>query len=198
MKAAEEWYAHACAHLTEGVARAKHPYHTMVVGTVNAQAQPELRTVVLRRFEPESRLLMFHTDIRSPKVAMLRANPATSLLLYHAEEKFQLRIAAQATIHHQDALCEAQWAATRQDSKLCYLTPYGSGEVVETPQQCGMNTRIQRVETPAQEAEAFGNLAVVACHYHQLDMVHLKYSGHERLVCRWDAQNQLHGEWQAI
>ena len=44
------------------------------------------RIVVLRKSVRENNLLQFHTDLRSPKVNILKNNNNTSLLFYDKEE----------------------------------------------------------------------------------------------------------------
>ena len=49
------------------------------------------RIVVLRKADRENNLLQFHTDLRSPKVDILKRNKNASLIFYDKEEKIQLR-----------------------------------------------------------------------------------------------------------
>lgn len=50
-----------------------------------------------------------HTDLRSPKVAEIRANPAVSLLFYDVPGKRQLRAKGRGVIHNQDGLTVERW-----------------------------------------------------------------------------------------
>ena len=52
--------------LREGAKRGVHPFHTPVLATING-GDPDLRTVVLRQAVEKQRLLLCHTDVRSPK-----------------------------------------------------------------------------------------------------------------------------------
>jgi pyridoxamine 5'-phosphate oxidase len=61
-----------CWHrLMNGASSAKHPFHCPAIATINGTF-PEMRTVVLRKVIPAEKMLIFHTDYRSPKVAKLK------------------------------------------------------------------------------------------------------------------------------
>lgn len=120
--------------LTAGVAEGPHPFHTASLATVGthsgASVAAEVRTVVLRYVDRKRWRVDLHTDLRSPKVAEIRANPAVSLLLYDAPGKRQLRVKGRATIHNQDDLTAERWETVRSQSRLCYRTPVAPGSPV--------------------------------------------------------------------
>ena len=75
----------------------KHPFRSFALATINEKNdQPELRTVILRKFTPDWTILFF-TDSRSPKINQIRINPNVSALFYHPRKKMQIRIAGMAT-----------------------------------------------------------------------------------------------------
>src|SRR6476661_8671088 len=94
--------------LTLGISSAKHPFHSATIATIN-NGIPELRTVVLRGVIPSEQALIFHTDIRSPKVNQIKKNNNISWLFYDQKERIQLRINALAYIHHQDEESLISW-----------------------------------------------------------------------------------------
>ena len=61
------------------------------------------RIVVLRKSDRENNLLQFHTDLRSPKVDILKKNNKASLLFYDKEEKIQLRVKVDCEINNQNS-----------------------------------------------------------------------------------------------
>lgn len=71
-----------------------------------------LRSVVLRGTRRRGRRLCFHTDRRSRKVADMAADPRVALLFYDGPSAVQLRVAARATVHGEDALARAAWAVS--------------------------------------------------------------------------------------
>lgn len=191
-------YAAACGELEDAVRNRHNPYHLIVVANVNEQGEPECRTVVLRKFDEQNRSICFHTDIRSPKVQALIKQPAISLLFYNVETKLQLRFSAQAHVHHQDAICTAQWEKTQPHSKVCYLTPHGSGEEVSKAEECGLAAVEHPVDNHEKDIFAFHNLAVIECVYSRLDMVQLNRTGHERMVLQWGDETEPQAKWIAV
>ena len=67
------------------------------------------RIVVLRKSDRENNLLQFHTDLRSPKVNILKNNNNASLLFYDKEEKIQLRVKVECEINNQNSVTEKSW-----------------------------------------------------------------------------------------
>ncbi|HCY02993.1 MAG TPA: flavin-binding protein, partial [Erythrobacter sp.] len=61
--------------------------HSPVVATADADA----RVMVLRAFDADSWLLRFHTDVRSPKVAVIETDSRIGVLAYDRQAKIQLR-----------------------------------------------------------------------------------------------------------
>ena len=64
------------------------------------------RIVVLRKSDRGKNLLQFHTDLRSPKVDILKKNNKASLLFYDKEEKIQLRVKVDCKINNQNSITE--------------------------------------------------------------------------------------------
>ena len=67
--------AHAWALLARGVKDRRSPFHTPGLATVSPEELPEIRTVVLRGCDPQTRNLRFHTDTRSAKIADMQKQP---------------------------------------------------------------------------------------------------------------------------
>ena len=86
------------------------------------QDEVEGRIVVLRKSDKINNLLQFHTDLRSPKIEILKKNNKASLLFYDKEEKIQLRVKAICEINNQNSITEESWKKTRHISRRCYLT----------------------------------------------------------------------------
>ena len=60
--------------LSYGVTDGKDDFHTMVFSNIQKN-KVESRCVVLRDFDSDKGILVFNTDIRSPKVEAIRLNP---------------------------------------------------------------------------------------------------------------------------
>ena len=67
-----------------------HPWHTPTLANVG-DGIAQIRTVVLRSADSESRVVSCHTDSRSPKIAQLEADPNLSWHFYDRDAKVQLR-----------------------------------------------------------------------------------------------------------
>ena len=88
------------------------------------------RIVVLRKSDRANNLLQFHTDLRSPKVDILKKNKNASLVFYDKEEKIQLRIKVECDVNNQNSTTEESWKKTQHISRRCYLTDSPPGTAV--------------------------------------------------------------------
>ncbi len=120
--------AHCWLMLETGAKRSKAPFHTPVIGTVNAVGC-SLRSVVLRRVIVSKRLLLCHTDRRSNKVTEIKKHNRLSWLFYDPDKKIQLRAEGPSTLHHDDVLAHEQWSQTRLMSRRCYCSKSAPGTI---------------------------------------------------------------------
>ena len=173
LDAAGAW-AWVAGELAVAAGSARHPFHLLTLATVTADGQPDIRTVVLRHVDPAARLIRFHTDIRSPKVQALRAEPRVALHWYDPALRVQLRAAARATIHHDDALAAAAWAAAAPMSRACYTTATAPGTAVDAFPE-------GPAAPHAGDDTGRDRFAVVSCHFNALDLLALHAAGHQRV-----------------
>lgn len=183
--------------LERGAADRRHGFHLPAVATVGADGRPGLRTVVLRAVERQARALRFHTDARSPKLAELRAEPRVALLFYDPAEQTQLRIAARAEVHRDDALAAAAWRATGPFSRRCYLQRAGPGRPLPGPDSALPPDLERRPPTPEESEAGRGNFAAVRCRASEIDWFYLCARGHRRARFAWDASGALEARWLA-
>ena len=104
--------AHAWALLARGVKDRHSPFHTPGLATVSPEGLPEIRTVVLRGCDPQTRNLRFHTDTRSAKIADMQKQPQAALHFYDPGGKIQLRVRARLELLTGEAYTSA-WDKTR-------------------------------------------------------------------------------------
>lgn len=170
--------AHAWAMLVRGAADRRHAFHTPSVATIGEDGGPCVRTVVLRGVEPAARTLRFHTDARSGKARELAADPRIAVHAYDAGAKLQLRLAGEASLHRDDAVADAAWAATRPFSRACYRVASAPGTPAPDP---------TAALAEAGEGEEAGRDAFVAVTVAvaRLEMLHLAASGHRRSAFDW-------------
>lgn len=165
--------------LEEGVTDRHSPCHTPSLGTLDAEGLPTVRTVVLRAVEQEARLLRFHTDLRSHKVAEIAVQPTVALHAYHAGRKIQLRLIGQARAHHDDEVARDAWQASQSFSRLCYGVEPGPGAAIEAPWDW------RQGEDGSVEAESFQNFGAVLVKVESLEWLYLAARGHRRALYDW-------------
>jgi hypothetical protein len=170
--------AHAWAMLVRGAADRRHAFHTPSVATIGTDGAPRVRTVVLRGAEPAARTLRFHTDARSAKAAELAADPRIAIHAYDAGAKLQLRLEGTATLHRDDQVADAAWAATRPFSRACYRVATAPGTAADDP----IAALIEAGEGEQAGREAFVAVRVTVS---RLEMLHLAASGHRRSAFDW-------------
>ena len=97
------------------------------------QNEVDGRIVVLRKSDRNSNVLQFHTDLRSPKVDILKKNNNASLVFYDKEEKIQLRVKVTCEINNKNSIADESWKKTQHISRRCYLTDDAPGSVSDKP-----------------------------------------------------------------
>ncbi|PWS34633.1 pyridoxamine 5'-phosphate oxidase [Falsiroseomonas bella] len=176
--------AEAFRRLARGVADRRSPFHTPALATVAPDGSPEVRTLVLRGFDPQQRAIRLHSDARSRKVASLRHEPRCALHFYDAGAALQLRVAGVARIHDADAVAEAAWRASREASRKCYAVEPGPGVPVPAPPPA-----------PADSAAGWPHFRVILIRFDRLDFLELAASGHRRAGFSWPADGAPDAAW---
>ena len=169
--------------LGHGALRGRHPYHTPVLATLG-DTGPDARTVVLRDADFRHRRLVCHTDIRSPKVRDLRAQPEVAWLFYDRFNNTQLRVRGRVRIHHQDELAGARWKKSAVRSRDCYHAALSPSSPASSP------------VAPAPLESGFENFAVVDCVVDAIDWLYLQHGGHLRARFTWD-ESRWQSTWLA-
>ncbi len=122
-------YAEVWTRLTRGVhdrhAPARHP----TLATVTPQGRPRARTVVLRAADKATGTLDIHTDLRSSKIADLRATPFAELHVWDTSAHLQLRIEAHVKILSGEEV-QATWRAIPEASRLSYGSDPAPGQPI--------------------------------------------------------------------
>ena len=145
------------------------------------------RIVVLRKSDRGNNLLQFHTDLRSPKVGILKKNNKASLLFYDKEEKIQLRVKVDCEINNQNSTTEESWNKTQHISRRCYLTDNPPGTISEKPTS-GMISKLEDFDyTMEQSEEGYKNFTVIKCNIKSVEWLYLAAKGHRR--AKFDLEN---------
>ncbi|ORM79987.1 pyridoxamine 5'-phosphate oxidase family protein [Pantoea eucrina] len=118
--------------LTHAVS-ARSPFTLMQLASVAENAQPKIRTIVLRDFSLAPASLLFTTDVRSAKVQEMRDNPQVSLLGWDVENSFQLRLEGKAGCVDEGELRRTVWQKLRPAAQQLFYSPDSPGEILDDP-----------------------------------------------------------------
>ncbi len=182
--------ADAIARLVEAGKSRHTPMHTPVVGTSDG----DMRVMVLREYDPDTRRLRFHTDARSPKCAVVSEGAPASVLLYNPEAKIQIRARGIGRIESQGTIADAAWEASTTFARRCYLVEDAPGAASDAGTS-GLPDWAQGIQ-PSEEqvAPARENFAVLLVELERLDWLYLANSGHRRAVFE-ASDNGWNGQW---
>ena len=138
------------------------------------------RIVVLRKSDRANNILQFHTDLRSPKVGVLKKSKNASLVFYDKEEKIQLRVKVECEANNQNSTTEESWKKTKHISRRCYLTDSPPGTESENPTS-GMISKLEDFDyTMEQSEEGYKNFTVIKCNIKSIEWLYLAAKGHRR------------------
>ena len=145
------------------------------------------RIVVLRKSDRENNLVQYHSDIRSDKIARLKANKNAAMLLYDKEEKIQVRLKVECTVNHDNEATKESWLKTGHISRKCYLVDSGPGTESPTPTS-GLKPELDNFEfTMKQSEEGYKNFTVIQCKIKSIEWLYLAAKGHRR--AKFDLEN---------
>ena len=157
-------------------------FHTPVVTSVDADGNPQARTMILRAVDREARTMRFHTDVRSAKINHWKAKPHVCILGYDASKKIQLRVDGRVVLHTTDAAAEKAWRSSRPESRAAYGVKIAPGVALDAP--CDA--------TPPDEGRE--NFAVALVHIDTLEWIYLNAEGNRRAIFSWQ-NNELKSNW---
>ena len=144
------------------------------------QNEVDGRIVVLRKSDRKNNLLQFHSDLRSPKVDILKKNKNASLVFYDKEEKIQLRVKVECEVNNQNSTTEESWKKTQHISRRCYLTDSPPGTKTENPTS-GIISKLEDFDyTIEQSEEGYKNFTVIKCNIKSIEWLYLAARGHRR------------------
>ena len=163
--------------LTYGATNRRSAMHTPIVATADADA----RVMVLRGFDHGSWTLRFHTDARSPKVAVIESNPRIGVLAYDKQAKLQLRLRGTGRIVTTGPEVESAWSQSDNFARRCYLGS-GPGEQSDQPTS-GLPPAFEGVEPTDEEvAPAREDFALLLVRIEEADWFSLAHTGHRRAL----------------
>jgi hypothetical protein len=175
--APDRLYAHLWDRLARGAAEGDDPFRLAALATMGAEGA-EARMVALRRADRQARAVEVHSDLRTAKVAALRADPRGALLFWDAETREQLRLSVRF-----DLLVgpEDRWADIPEAARLNYGTDPAPGTPVAAPEDVARVPRLDR-------------FAALPGRVERMDAVSLAHDPHRR--ARFEGPD-LTGAWVA-
>ena len=146
------------------------------------------RIVVLRKSNRENNFIQYHSDIRSDKIAKLKANKNASMLFYDKEEKIQVRLKVECIVNHDNDITKQSWLKTGHMSRKCYLVDNGPGTESPAPTS-GLKPELDNFEfTMEQSEEGYKNFTVIQCKIKSMEWLYLAAKGHRR--AKFDLENK--------
>lgn len=173
--------------LVNGVKEKEHPFHIFVLGNVNSENDPDMRKVVLRDVDFESRELTFFTDYRSPKIKCLMEKPHVALLFYDPVNMIQLRVRAVVNINYKNVKAHSYWQKEKDMHKCFYLREF----------YYSSNFPVLKndAEVPYGEDElesGYENFCAVNCFFHEIDFLTVHTEHHLRIQYNWLKKTRNH------
>lgn len=162
--------------LEKGVKTNKAGFHRGFV-SYSYDKLPSCACVILRSYDFDKRLLSFHTDVRSNKVAAIRKSPEVCFLVYDQGISLQVRFFARAHVVHGVERNQMKWDTMLDMSKRCYASEYGPGQKMAHSSHHMIGSDIS-----PPDQKGFENFAIVECHFYAMDVLYLSHKGHLRCV----------------
>lgn len=168
-------YRHIWQCLTAGASAGQSPFTMWQLATNGADGVPQLRTIVLRAADEARNTLTFHTDMRSVKVAELRADPRLSMLAADLVKLQQIRLEGRAEICPDEAERSAIWNSARPHTLLLYQSPLPPGTPLPHSQQAN-------ADVSAGPHDGYDNFCVVRVTLSKIDYLDISPAGQQRAV----------------
>ena len=138
------------------------------------------RVVVLRGINEKEKKIWFHSDIRSKKNKLLKANSKGNFLFYDKTEKIQLRISGNVKINYQNDFAEKSWKKTVHMSRQCYLGDKAPGSDASMPTS-GLTENIDNLKYSIEESEiGYKNFCIIETFIQSIEWLYLAAKGHRR------------------
>jgi pyridoxamine 5'-phosphate oxidase len=184
----DETLAEALRLWVQAVTDRRSAFHVPIVATCGADGRPRQRAMVLRAFDPVSRALRFHTDLRSMKVDDLGRDPRFSVLGYDPAAKIQIRLEGSAKLHTGDDVARSAWHGSQPMSQACYATSPAPGTSIGQGDDYALSTDAKAV------AGGQAHFAALIMVFERLEWLYLFHAGHRRALFDW-SDGALRQSW---
>jgi len=119
--------------LAAAASESDHAFNAMQASTIGLDGAPNVRTVALRRVSEPENLIVFHTDLRSPKVAELDREPRIALVGIDFDRKRQIRVFGEARIIRDGPARVDAWNTSCDHDLIQYRTLLAPGTPIAEP-----------------------------------------------------------------
>lgn len=151
-----------------------HPFRYFSLATTSKSGDPEVRLVVLRKYDADQCLFTIYTDSRSSKMTSLAQNTTVELMFYDPKKLLQIRVRAECIEQKRDEqLFKQQHLGAQKD----YTTTTAPGSVIN--------------QMDAVKYSDIHHFNVLVFKAFQIDFLRLKRPNHQRAVFYLEA-----GEWK--
>ncbi|VWB92444.1 pyridoxamine 5'-phosphate oxidase [Burkholderia arboris] len=161
--------------LESGVSMNRSPFTMLQAATLGLDGAPKVRTIVLRQVSRADRVLSFHTDARSEKVAELRRDPRISIVANDLDALVQIRAEGVASICEDEAQRRAIWESSRPHTLLLYRAPLPPGTVIDSPEEA-------QIDGTAPTGDGYENFCLIRMTVTRIDWLELARAEHRRAV----------------
>lgn len=174
--------------LFRGATQRRNAFRTPILSSIQ-QDMPNARMVVLRKTNVATRQLLFYTDIRSPKVKELQANPNSCLVFWHPNKHLQVRAYGTIEIEAQNDFAKSIWDTIAPKNRKDYASLLAPSSSTDTPDNfLAPHWNVDTV-TATDTTENYQNFAVLVATIERLDCLHLHSEGHQRTEFCWNGKH---------
>jgi len=163
----------AIALIARAAADPKSPLRWPVLVTGGADG-PGGRVVVLRQFNQRAREAVIYTDVRTGKVADIRADDRAALIFHQEWPNLQIRAGGIASLHHGDDIAAKHWERARRGRTRDYESLAAPGAPISSPEAAEYD-----------EGQGAENFAVIRVTISELDVLLLGREAHRRARFTW-------------
>lgn len=173
----EQIYARIWDCLARAAAEKNQPFKTMQAATIGLDGAPNVRTVVLRSVSEPRGEIIFHTDLRSPKIVELSREPRIALVGVDPVHNLQIRVTGRAEVVRSGPERLEAWQSSPDHTLTVYRTTLAPGTPIQHPDEA-FDANPASV---GEEATGFDHFCVVKVRVDSLDWLeHSKNDHHER------------------
>jgi hypothetical protein len=181
----DELLNHLWARLASAAADRASGFHVATFGTIGVDGSPSARSIILRQVDPDTRIIRFHTDRRSPKVQELLRDPRSTMLFWDPKSQTQLRAAGVASVAIDDPATRAMIEQSHTRSLAVYRSVLAPSMPIGSPGGAKLS------DQPLLE-----NVAVISLSVTSLEWLWLDESGHRRCRFTYSGDSAVH-QWLA-